>query len=150
MRCARECVIRGSGGTGRRARLRGVWFTPYGFKSRFPHQKEAHISLPDKCVLFSTKFAFGEWNMASPCEIAPLWNICFANVKWRILFHIATKEQYFTMCDSTLFHIRRTPNISLNIELQFCPMSTFINTSVIKSKRTPTKQSLTSEKALAV
>ena len=28
---------RGSGGTGRRARLRGVWFTPYGFKSRFPH-----------------------------------------------------------------------------------------------------------------
>ena len=31
-----EC---GSGGTGRRARLRGVWFTPYGFKSRFPHQK---------------------------------------------------------------------------------------------------------------
>ena len=29
-----------SGGTGRRARLRGVWFTPYGFKSRFPHQTE--------------------------------------------------------------------------------------------------------------
>ena len=31
---------RGSGGTGRRARLRGVWFTPYGFKSRFPHQQK--------------------------------------------------------------------------------------------------------------
>ena len=30
--------MRGSGGTGRRARLRGVWFTPYGIKSRFPHQ----------------------------------------------------------------------------------------------------------------
>ncbi len=28
-----------SGGTGRRARLRGVWFTPYGFKSRFSHQQ---------------------------------------------------------------------------------------------------------------
>ena len=28
----------GSGGTGRRARLRGVWVTPYGFKSRLPHQ----------------------------------------------------------------------------------------------------------------
>ena len=27
-----------SGGTGRRARLRGVWFTPYGFKSRLSHQ----------------------------------------------------------------------------------------------------------------
>ncbi len=27
----------GSGGTGRRARLRGVWYIPYGFKSRFPH-----------------------------------------------------------------------------------------------------------------
>ena len=34
-----EC---GSGGTGRRARLRGVWFTPYGFKSRFPHQQKEH------------------------------------------------------------------------------------------------------------
>ena len=35
---------RGSGGTGRRARLRGVWFTPYGFKSRFPHHKKSdHI-----------------------------------------------------------------------------------------------------------
>ena len=32
---------RGSGGTGRRARLRGVWITPYGFKSRLPHQTKA-------------------------------------------------------------------------------------------------------------
>ena len=29
-----------SGGTGRRARLRGVWFTPYGFKSRLSHHAE--------------------------------------------------------------------------------------------------------------
>ena len=28
----------GSGEIGRRARLRGVWVTPYGFKSRLPHQ----------------------------------------------------------------------------------------------------------------
>lgn len=28
----------GSGGTGRRARLRGVWGNSYGFKSRLPHQ----------------------------------------------------------------------------------------------------------------
>ncbi len=28
----------GSGVIGRRARLRGVWVTPYGFKSRLPHQ----------------------------------------------------------------------------------------------------------------
>ena len=34
---------RGSGGTGRRARLRGVWFTPYGFKSRFPHQTKKQM-----------------------------------------------------------------------------------------------------------
>ena len=33
-----------SGGTGRRARLRGVWYTPYGFKSRFSHQKPLHSS----------------------------------------------------------------------------------------------------------
>ena len=34
--------IRESGGTGRRARLRGVWYTPYGFKSRFSHPEGAH------------------------------------------------------------------------------------------------------------
>ena len=33
---------RESGGTGRRARLRGVWFTPYGFKSRLSHQYQAN------------------------------------------------------------------------------------------------------------
>ena len=40
--CSEQPVVketaRESGGTGRRARLRGVWFTPYGFKSRFSHQ----------------------------------------------------------------------------------------------------------------
>ena len=36
------------------------------------------------------KFACGEWNLASPSEIASLWNICSANVRRRILFHIAT------------------------------------------------------------
>ena len=42
-----EIVTCGSGGTGRRARLRGVWFTPYGFKSRFSHQqKEVGNRLP--------------------------------------------------------------------------------------------------------
>ena len=34
-----------SGGTGRRARLRGVWFTPYGFKSRFSHQGTLFVFL---------------------------------------------------------------------------------------------------------
>ncbi len=28
---------RGDGGTGRHVRLRGVWLTPCGFKSRSPH-----------------------------------------------------------------------------------------------------------------
>ena len=84
-------------------------------KSLLLRQKKAHICLPRQCVLFSTKFAFGEWNMASPCEIAPLWNICFANVRRRISFHIATKEQYFTISARELFHIRRKPNISLKI-----------------------------------
>ena len=60
------------------------------FESAMVRQKKAHICLPRQCVLFSTKFAFGEWNMAPPCEIAPLWNICFATVKGRISFHIAT------------------------------------------------------------
>ena len=35
-----------SGGTGRRARLRGVWISPYGFKSRFSHQGQASVRLP--------------------------------------------------------------------------------------------------------
>ena len=41
-----EIQASGSGGTGRRARLRGVWFTPYEFKSRLPHHKEADRFIP--------------------------------------------------------------------------------------------------------
>ena len=44
---------RGSGGTGRRARLRGVWFTPYGFKSRFPHQTGIIRTLSNQGSYFS-------------------------------------------------------------------------------------------------
>ena len=46
---AANAVACESGGTGRRARLRGVWFTPYGFKSRFSHQKRK----TEPCVRFS-------------------------------------------------------------------------------------------------
>ena len=38
---------RESGGTGRRARLRGVWFTPYGFKSRLSHQNWKNPGMSD-------------------------------------------------------------------------------------------------------
>ena len=38
---------------------------------------------------------------------------CASRVRRRILFHIATKEQYFTISARKLFHIRRKPNISL-------------------------------------
>ena len=55
---------------------------------------------------FSTKFAFGEWNMASPCEIASLWNICYANVMGEFYF-TSTKGRYFTISARKLFHIRR-------------------------------------------
>ena len=63
-------------------------------------------------MLFSTKFAFGEWNMAPPCEIAPLWNICFANVKWRISFHIEQSEIFHNFRKEIISH-SATPNISL-------------------------------------
>ena len=50
--------------------------------------------------------------MASPCEIASLWNICFANVKGE--FHFTSNGvRYFTISARKLFHIRRQPNISL-------------------------------------
>ncbi len=52
---AANAVACGSGGTGRRARLRGVWITPYGFKSRFPHQKK-DTKLETILCLFSTQF----------------------------------------------------------------------------------------------
>ena len=66
----------------------------------------------DLLFLFSTKFAFGEWNLASPSEIASLWNICFANVKGE--FHFTSNGvRYFTISARKLFHIRRQPNISL-------------------------------------
>ena len=62
--------------------------------------------------LFSVKFACGEWNLASPSEIASLWNICFANVKGE--FHFTSNGvRYFTISARKLFHIRRQPNISL-------------------------------------
>ena len=38
MKCERRTEQCEGGGTGRRARLRGVWFTPYGFDSRSSHQ----------------------------------------------------------------------------------------------------------------
>ena len=58
-----EIVTCGSGGTGRRARLRGVWFTPYGFKSRFPHKADSFESafsfrsagVPEACFPFDRK-----------------------------------------------------------------------------------------------
>src|SRR5438876_5646747 len=37
-RCYNIGVPCGSGGIGRRARLRGVWVKPWGFKSPLPHQ----------------------------------------------------------------------------------------------------------------
>ena len=49
--------IRGSGGTGRRARLRGVWLTPYGFKSRFPHHQQLHHAIVWCNLLDLTKYA---------------------------------------------------------------------------------------------
>ena len=61
--------------------------------------------------LFLVKFAFGEWNMASPCEIASLWNICFANVKMRILFHHEWSE-WFHLSGAKISHFAKQ-NISL-------------------------------------
>ena len=71
-----------------------------------------------KQVLFSTKFAFGEWNMASPCEIATLWNICFANVKRRISFHIERSEIFHNFRKKIVSH-SAMPNISLNSRVAF-------------------------------
>ena len=66
-------------------------------------------------VLFSTKFAL------RASEIALLWNICFANVKyspvrmWQTSFHIDGVKQgrYFTMCCSAVFHMERQRDSSL-------------------------------------
>ncbi len=51
--------------------------------------------------------------MATPCEMP-------AGVGGFISFHIAAKTQYFTMCGSTLFHIRRKANISLEKTNKLC------------------------------
>ena len=89
------------------------------FKSGWRLQKKAHIVYQDNVCFFLAKFAFGEWNMASPCEIASLWNICFANVKRRISFHILRsiggvryftihKVNYFTLGNAEYFTEKRT------------------------------------------
>ena len=79
-----------------------------GFESPMLHQKKALA----EASAFLVKFAYGEWNMASPCEIASLWNICFANVRGEFYF-TSTEGRYFTISARKLFHIRREPNISL-------------------------------------
>ena len=84
------------------------------------HQKKAIC----ECKwLFSTKFAFGEWNMASPCEIASLWNICSSNVRGEFYFtsnKAAGGVRYFKICVSILFHVLRQQNISLRCLLPEC------------------------------
>ena len=54
----------------------------------------------------------GEWNLASPSEIASLWNICFANVRRRISFHIEQSEIFHNFRKEIISH-SATPNISL-------------------------------------
>ena len=63
----KSCIIytvvikaaRESGGTGRRARLRGVWFTPYGFKSRFSHHSHSiKMQLCQKSLAMQGSFDF--------------------------------------------------------------------------------------------
>ena len=82
-------------------------------KSLLLRQKKAHICLPRQCVLFSTKFAL------QASEIASLWNICFANVKysltrmWANFISHCDEGAIFHNSRSELFHIRRKPNISL-------------------------------------
>ena len=66
-----------------------------------------------KQVLFSTKFAL------RASEIASLWNICFANVKysltrmWANFISHCDEGAIFHNSRGELFHIRRKPNISL-------------------------------------
>ncbi len=64
--------------------------------------------------LFSVKFVPAERvKYVGACEIACGSEIRLRRVKERISFHIATKEQYFTIFVRKLFHIRRKANISL-------------------------------------
>ena len=88
-----------------------LWLLHYaGSNPAIPARKK---HLPRQ-VLFSTKFALaGKWNISAKCEIR------LRRVKYslrecgQISFHIATKEQYFTISARELFHIRRKANISL-------------------------------------
>ena len=73
-----------------------------------------------KQVLFSTKFAL------RASEIALLWNICFANVKYSLARMWAN---FISHCDEgAIFHNFRkkiishsaSPNISLNSRVAFC------------------------------
>ena len=84
--CARQCVTRGSGGTGRRARLRGVWFTPYGFKSRFPHQQKTHFCLVTK-VRFLNDVCLRQMMLASPNDVRYANDVCLRahRGKYRII-----------------------------------------------------------------
>ena len=83
-------------------------------------QKKAHICLPRQCVLFSTKFAL------RASEIALLWNICSANVKYslrecgQISFHIERSEIFHNFRKEIISHFAARQNISPNTETNSC------------------------------
>ena len=82
-----------------------------GHESTIPHQKKAHICLPDKCVLFSTKFAL------RASEIASLWNICSANVKYSLTRMWAN---FISHCDEgAIFHNFRKEIISHSAHAEY-------------------------------
>ena len=62
-----------SGGTGRRARLRGVWISPYGFKSRFSHHSGRRMPLAHKFKLRRTanEKSFSAQFQRKKSEISP-------------------------------------------------------------------------------
>ena len=59
-----------SGGTGRRARLRGVWFTPYGFKSRFSHQNRKNPAIAENTVIAGFSYFIGYSAIFGMCTIS--------------------------------------------------------------------------------
>ena len=79
-----------------------------------PPEKSTHLSTKTNVCFFQRNKSLTGFVKCTACvKYAPRVKCAAARQGIYFISHYDRREQYFTMCDSTLFHIRPGPNISL-------------------------------------
>ena len=90
-----------SGGTGRRARLRGVWISPYGFKSRFSHQQKQNICLPTSVLFLFIQAAGLAYHHDAVVDIISLFGAVYHHAPACIFLRLDDIQHFVLMiCNS--------------------------------------------------